>query len=346
MDVLSIPSISTRKDYYLANVHGPDSVEQSDDDMRRRMAAAQRLVKAAPELWAVEEAWSRLEHQLERRRSTPIVTMPQRRRFTAPVLRVAALILLLIGGAALWQKRAGFFGPEVVRMNEYAAAAGSRVAVKLPDGSKIVLGPSSKLWIPERFGDDREVRLEGEAVFDVARDEARPFLVRTDGALTRVLGTRFGVSSFAADGHVDVTVAEGSVAVLPIVEGLANDERAQLTANQMVRVSASGTLAPVRVVDAEALLSWVNGGLAFDRATLAEVGRTLERRFGIAIAFDDAALAQLRLTADFGRALNAHEVLKLMAASLNIEVRRTSDGFLFVHPVATAVPARDGERNR
>lgn len=315
-------------------------------ELLRRIVRARRVAAGAPELWDAGRAWARLQERLEPADARKVVPFrPRRRRWIGSALRAAAVIAM-VAGAALWQNRAGLFGTAEVRMREFAAGVGERVEVRLPDGSRIVLGASSRLWVPEELREERHVRLEGEAVFDVAADPERPFVVFTDRAVTRVLGTWFGVTAFPEDTFVEVTVAEGRVGVLPIPEGQDPRFGTELGAGYAVRVEADGSLGAVRKVDAEGLLSWTTGGLAFDRASLAEVARTLERRYGFRITFDDPALAEVRLTADFGNAASATEIIRLITLSLGLEARQTPDGFLLVQPVATAVPARDGERNR
>lgn len=130
-------------------------------------------------------------------------------------LRAAALVAALVGGAMLWQNRATLFAPQAAPLHELATGVGERMRITLADGTGIVLGPATRLWFPEHFGAEREVRLEGEAVFDVATDSVRSFRVLTDAAVTRVLGTRFGVRAYPEDEYVEVVVAEGRVAVAP-----------------------------------------------------------------------------------------------------------------------------------
>jgi len=333
------------------------AADPANAELLERIVRARRVAAAAPELWDADEAWARVSARLDggeparvialrpRRRTVgePVRGFAGRPRFLGTAVRAAAAVVALVGGVALWQHRGELF-TRPVEMREFAAASGERVTLRLPDGSEIVLGSASRVWVPERFRKERAVRLEGEAVFDVAPDPDRPFVVTTDRARTRVLGTRFGVSAFSEDGYVDVVVAEGRVAVLPVKDSTAQATGAQVTAGRGVRVAADGTLGEVRSVDAEGLLSWTKGGLAFDQAQLAEVARTLDRRFGVRIAFANDALADLRLTADFGNAVDAAEIVRLIALSLGLEARQTSNGFL-LHPVTAAIPARGEERN-
>src|SRR5690606_12506427 len=106
-----------------------------------------------------------------------------------------------------------------------------------------------------------------------------------------------------------------------------------------------GTAGPVVEVPADDILAWTEGRLVYHGAPLAEVVRSLERRFGVRIALADPELGALRLTAEF-RQPAAAEVVQLIARSLGLEYRRTPDGFLLSHrPLGRVVPLRWGHRS-
>ena len=319
------------------------AADPSNADLLRRIVRAERIAGAAPELWDTDDAWLRLGSRLDGAKPAGVVALRSRRRFRVPALQAAAAAVAVLGGVALWQYRAEVFGPAPVEVTEVATGAGERMALRLPDGSEVVLGASSRMWVPDRFDAERGVRLEGEAVFDVVSDEDHAFVVTTAVARTRVLGTRFGVSAFAADTHAEVIVVEGSVAVTADADSSAG-RATEVSAGHAVRVSADGSVAAPRAVDAAALLSWTTGGLAFDGAMVAEVTRTLERRYGFRVVVADAGIGGMRITADFGVSADPAEIVRLIALSLGIEARQSPDGFVLVHPVATTVPASDPER--
>lgn len=280
-------------------------------------------------------------------RTRPAAAAPARRgwgRRIGAFARVAATVVLLVGSALVWQRRDTLFGPAEAPLRELAAATGQRIQLTLTDGSKVVLGPNSRLYFPERFGRTRLLRLEGEAVFDVVSDSARPFLVQTRTATTRVLGTRFGVRAYPEDEYVEVVVAEGRVAVMETEDqttssttdyrGMAGPlpaDAIQLTADQAVRL-VPGTPGAIRTVDATRFLAWTEGSLYFERTPLPEVARILENRYGLEIELADERVADLRLTAEFVEPELITEVVRLIAVSLGIEYRKTAEGYLFVYP--------------
>src|SRR5262249_20816465 len=101
-------------------------------------------------------------------------------------------------------------GPGGVR--EVATSIGPRATIALGDGSRVVLGPRSRLSMPEHFGDGpRDVTLDGEAYFTVQHDAAHPFRVHAAGGDIEDVGTRFVVRAYAGEATVRVIVADGQV---------------------------------------------------------------------------------------------------------------------------------------
>src|SRR5690606_7580202 len=102
---------------------------------------------------------------------------------------------------------------------------GKRGGVTLSDGTKVYLNAQSKIILPNVFSaDSREVKLEGEAYFDVAKNPNKPFVIRTKGAVVQVLGTSFVVRNYEGDHSVQTVVEEGIVSFRsenkPVSEGI------------------------------------------------------------------------------------------------------------------------------
>jgi transmembrane sensor len=346
-----------------------------------RIERARLMAVAAPGVWGGGEAWARLVARLEgvdsravesagaasAEASATVLPFPprpatpasRRRGGFAVAVRIAATVVALVGGTILWQNRATLIPPPEVGMRELAADVGQRMRITLADGTSVILGPESRLWVPDRFGPAREVRLEGEAVFEVATDSARAFRVRTTTAVTQVLGTRFSVRAYPEDPYVEVVVAEGRVAV---ASASAVDEDAkqreadtkrsprateprgtQLTSGFAVRVTSDGTLSAPQAVDADRALSWAEGRLIFDGTPLHEVVATLERRYGISIELENSGIAALRLTAEFREPIPG-EIVRLIARSLGIEHHETSAGYLLSRSTRTVDTPHDGHQ--
>lgn len=133
-------------------------------------------------------------------------------------------------------------------------------SLPLTDGSTVSAGPRTRLR--HDIGADRRLiqLAQGEALFDVAKDPTRPFVVDAGIATVRATGTEFAVDR--RGDQVLVTVREGSVVVSPTADGGAEFASVPLTVNEQITISRSGATR-IRQVNAERALAWANGRLIF-----------------------------------------------------------------------------------
>ncbi|HWK52669.1 MAG TPA: FecR domain-containing protein [Steroidobacter sp.] len=172
-----------------------------------------------------------------------------------------------------------------------------RRQVMLEDGTVVQLEPETRLRV--KFEDKlRRVELEhGRALFRVAKNPQRPFLVSAEQTSVRAVGTAFGVESGSRG--VVVTVAEGKVAVIDSPKAQASGAEIFLTAGQQVTVQDSGAVAPVRVVDTTRALAWAQGQLVFENDTLADVVREFNRYNRVQLSITDTQLAARKVSGVF-----------------------------------------------
>jgi transmembrane sensor len=253
------------------------------------------------------------------------------RRSRVPLLRAAAVAALLIGTGTLWWWPVRQVREPILAV---ATAAGATRSLVLGDGSHVTLGAASRLQYPRRFrGNKRTVVLEGEAFFEVAHDAERPFTVRSGGALTRVLGTRFDVRGYAGE-PVRVVVESGRVRLLPVTGA---DSGVVLVRGDM-GVAAPGQPVTRRGgVDPARYAGWREGRLEFDRAELAEVGRELQRWYGVEVRITDPALARRHVTLTLPRAA-LDEVLNAISLSLGARWSRAG-GTILISPSPSPSPS-------
>ena len=233
------------------------------------------------------------------------------------VVRVAAVLLLALGGTALWQSFKGVVAPA----ETYATAIGHTKTIKLRDGSRMLLGPSSSATVlAGYFASGREIELSGEAFFDVRHNPAMPFRVRVGSAEIQDIGTTFDVRSDLS-GEVQVVVASGSVSL---------QDTTQRHQGAMLRAGDRGTLvrgAPPRVqhgADTALDLAWTQGRVRFDNAPVSRVQTELRRWYGIELRIADSALAGRHVTASFSTE-PANQVVKIIALTLGATVEQRGD---------------------
>jgi len=176
-------------------------------------------------------------------------------------------------------------GKPTVQMNEVVIPYGKKTELLLADGTKVWLNAGSRLAFPSRFTKNtREVFLEGEACFQVTKNEKQPFIVKADNLDVRVLGTHFNVSAYPADATIETVLLEGSVAVeKPNAFGIGKTE-VVLKPNQKGSFKKEESEITVTdETDVDLYIAWTYGWLKYERESLSSVLRKVERYYNVEI---------------------------------------------------------------
>ena len=206
--------------------------------------------------------------------------------------------------------------PEIA-LNTIKVPAGQRVEVTLSDGTHIWLNARSEFSYPASFnGNTREVRLKGEAFFDVAKDRNKKFIVNTGRCEVEVLGTQFNVEAYDDRESVKTTLVEGSVDVQ------AGGEKVRLIPHEQLQYHKNTAEMEVREVNVREIIAWKNGWFVFDNTTLGEIVKTLQRWYNIEVEFIRPELEHLRFTGDLSRYDSFDAVIRMFedTKKLNMSV--------------------------
>ncbi len=289
----------------------------ADPRARTTVAALRKamdLNHPVPEDWDSHAAWPRMAdatgivppRAAPPRLAPPLSLVPEtgghRRWWTrsARGLQVAAAVLVAVGGTLLLEHtaRRQVAPPAASAAREFSTARGQRLELRLADGTRVTLGPASRLAVPAAYGvAERRVRLDGEGYFDVVHDSTRPFAVRARYALARDLGTRFVVRAREGEPAVRVVVAEGQVALGATATPAHG--AAVLTPGELARLDSAGVASVVRGVDLDRYLAWTRGRLVFDRTPLPEAIAELGRWYDVDMVLGAPALAAGEVTVTF-----------------------------------------------
>lgn len=217
------------------------------------------------------------------------------------LLKYAASVIILLGVAM-----AGYYAimhngdkEVVVKHVVKENLAGQKSTITLPDGSTVKLNAESTLTYGESFnGNVREVNLQGEAFFMVVKNPRAPFIVKTGALKATVLGTSFNVRNFSEESDIQIALETGSLRV----EGNnpnGNKGNLILAPNEMTRYTkSSGEMVKIGF-DHEEMLAWKNNTIYFNKASLTEVERKLERWFGVNIVLNNQPNAAVSLSTTF-----------------------------------------------
>ncbi len=183
-----------------------------------------------------------------------------------------------------------------VRLCEVCTKNGETRDVVLPDGSKVTINAGSVLIYPDRFSPlERNVYLSGEAVFDVTHSDESSFTVSTSDIDIKVYGTVFNVNSYPDGDRVSATLCEGSIAALIKRSG----ESVSLVPDQRLEYLRGSGGASVSAVNASEDTAWTGGDLCFRSATVHEIAKTIERKYGLQTYLTSGKYDSTLLTAKF-----------------------------------------------
>lgn len=192
----------------------------------------------------------------------------------------------------------------------------------LADGSKVLLNANSRIKYPSQFTDSlREVWLEGEAYFQVARNEKQPFTVHFRENRVTVLGTEF-----------NILCPPGKVARTTLVSGLVLLSNAQqsvvLQPGQEGILLAGESDITVQAADINVAIAWTHNKFYFKNQPLEEIVRKLSEWYDVKILFQENDLRQLKFTIESNRYNNISEVLEIIKATGRINYTQQGNTIL------------------
>ena len=179
----------------------------------------------------------------------------------------------------------------------------------LADNTKVFLKPGSEIsYNVSGLEDSRQLRLRGEAYFDVARDSLRPFIVHTENISVKVLGTAFTVSSIPGRPDTEVVLERGKVRILS-PEGTS---MLDLKPNQSARYSSAEGVVDVESCYAKAFVASHFNLVSLEDATLAEIVSALEDSFETEIGVRDVKRPQERYYFNYLKTDSLDDILSVL----------------------------------
>lgn len=170
------------------------------------------------------------------------------------------------------------------------APAGQRIDITLQDGTSVSLNSGTTLEYPIRFGKTRRVKLSGEAMFDVDRDESHPFVVETFACDVEVLGTKFNVATDEAAHLFSAALLQGS---LEVTNKLASNDRIIMETNDFV--SLNGDRLVLRSIDNPDDYLWPEGILNLAGHNFENIIGRLENLYGVKIVLEKRTVPDLNI---------------------------------------------------
>ncbi len=199
--------------------------------------------------------------------------------------------------------------------NKLTTPKGRQFKLELPDGSKVWLNAGSSLEYPVAFtGAKREVKLEGEAYFEIEHDKQHPFFVKIPDETAKggeeltiqVLGTSFNAMAYGDEAMIQTTLLEGSVR-------LSRGKRATSVqpGEAAIITRESDQDFAVQKVDIERVMSWKNGMFSYSQASLSEIMRDLARWYDVDVRYE-GAVPDLKFDGYISRDNSLDKILKIL----------------------------------
>jgi len=197
----------------------------------------------------------------------------------------------------------------IPQINTITTPRGGQYQVVLEDGTKVQLNAASSIKFPEYFtGANREIELNGEAYFEVARDKAHPFIVKANGTQVQVFGTHFNINAYSDNDDIITTLLEGSV---KMSKGTAS---VMLLPGQQGTVNQNGSSIKVQKADVEANMAWINGFFIFHDQSIVNIMKQVSRWYDVDIEYQDTQVQEN----EFGGTISKYKDIKELLDNIKL----------------------------
>jgi len=288
----------------------------------------------------VEEKWEALNARLFGEQQAPAPKKSIVRKLVRYTAVAASLATVAIGGTALWK---AYHTTEIPKQNIVSTRNGSRSKVELPDGTQVWLNAGSQLVYNDSYGKElREVKLIGEAFFDVAKDVKHPFLIHANEINIKVLGTAFNVRAYPDDKRTEaallrglievsfngrpsdrlylkpnekISVINGEIQKLDLNEKTIAETKHAAGKNAEEPLISFSKIAYASPTDSTVLeTAWVKNKLVFRNKGFDELAKDMERWYNVYFDCKDSSLLQKHFTGSFYHE-NVAEALDILRLS-------------------------------
>lgn len=173
-------------------------------------------------------------------------------------------------------------------MKSSETSFGVRSQIELSDGTKVWINSGSKLTYPEEFsGNSREVKLVGEAYFQVKSDNEHPFYVDLKGFKVKATGTRFNISNYPEDKEISTFLEQGKISFLLNSEEIQEKSMQLLNEKELIIVNKAHKQFRIQKTDDYKYLAWIDGALIFKNDNTSDVAVRLGRWFNAEVIIDE-----------------------------------------------------------
>ena len=211
-----------------------------------------------------------------------------RSNLNANIAESEELAIVRENGSLVYEPKGAANAGAAVAYGSIVVPRGANIDMALADGTHVWLNADSRLRFPASFsGNERRVVLEGEAYFEVAYNENKPFIVETADQVLKVLGTEFNISAYAEGDNAYTTLVAGSLSLVP----KAGTDGVVLRPGEQASLKKGSSNYRVSAVSTKNISSWRDGMFVLDNNTLGMVFAKIARWYDFEYEFENSQTA-------------------------------------------------------
>ena len=243
----------------------------------------------------------------------------------------AVMLILIISGALGWtlfgiqnQNLKSQISNNQIRDIVVTTGMGEHSRVSLPDGTALTLNAQTTVRYNLSDG-KRQVSIDGEAFFEVARDPEHPFVVSANGMTVTCLGTSFDVRNYSDESTASVVLRDGKVRVNARDADLTMEPGSRVLMDRQTLALSKHTVTPSDYT------AWLNGEIKFNNQTLEEIAAELSRNYNIDLVITSDELKQERFNGYLGRS-SLRNILDVLCLASDMSYHVDNDTMVYIYP--------------
>ncbi|NDV65870.1 FecR family protein [Bacteroides sp. 224] len=271
----------------------------------------------------MDRAERRLFQQIEKEEATIKKKQIHIKRWMQYAASIAA-IMVIVSGLGYWFHTTNPANDLIVETNTENTAK----EIILPDGSKVWINNATTLRYPRAFTNkERQVYMEGEAYFEVAKNAEKPFIVHGEALTVKVLGTIFNMKNDLLQNVAEASLIEGEIEV----RGNNSEGMITLSPGQRAELNRNNGKLTVKQVDTKLDAVWRNELIPFEQANILSIAKTLERFYQVKITLSPDIRLDITYSGVLKRKSAIESVLKSLKNSIPINYRIDGNN-IFISP--------------
>ena len=234
--------------------------------------------------------------------------------------KIAAFLLIPIIGLGIlyWVSQSN---QSADQYTETIAPRGQKSQIVLADGTKVWLNSDTKIKYPGNFSkNQRDVYLDGEAFFEVSKNDHQPFVVHTSGVNVKVLGTKFNVKAYSDENQIETSLFEGKVNLLINNSSDKTIEKEVKPGQSFVYLKTDRQLV-LNHFPQDEINGWKKNQLIFKDDTFGKLVRKIERWYNVELGYDEKLFNDRRLTVELYEGERLDRLMDILALALLVDYK-------------------------